>query len=94
VGNNRYILGKRNFDGSVARVVEYMPEHREKQNANAHLIAAAPELYGNAEFLCARLRELESLILDDEVGREYYGHCSPARARLESVLAKARGEHD
>lgn len=64
--------------------------------ANARLIAAAPELYEEAEFLCARLIDLESDILDDEVGRQYYGHVAPSRARLQSILAKARGEptHD
>ena len=58
--------------------------------ANARLIATAPELYQEVEFLCARLRELETMILDDEVGNEYYGHVAPSRARLEMLLEKAR----
>jgi hypothetical protein len=40
-----------------------------------------------AEHLCARLRELECDILDDEVGRQYCGHVAPALAQLEAALS-------
>jgi hypothetical protein len=60
--------------------------------ANGFLIAAAPELYSDAEFLCARVRELENDLAADETARNYYGHVIPALARMESALAKARGE--
>jgi hypothetical protein len=61
--------------------------------STARLIAAAPELYADAEFLCARVRELEGSLTDDsEVSREFFGHVIPALARMESALAKARGE--
>ncbi len=39
-----------------------------------------------ARFLVERLKELECEILDDEVGRQYYGHVAPSRARLEAAL--------
>jgi hypothetical protein len=60
--------------------------------ANACLIAAAPELYGDSAFLCARLREFESELLDDDVAAQFYGHVIPAIARLEDALRQARGE--
>ena len=75
-------------DEPVAR----MHEETRKRKANAHLIAAAPELYSDAEFLCARVRELENDLAADETARNYYGHVIPALARMESALAKARGE--
>jgi hypothetical protein len=59
---------------------------------DAHLIAAAPELYANAEFLCDRLRDLEGYD-GDELLRQLMGHVLPAFARMETSLAKARGEH-
>lgn len=66
----------------------------DKENeANAHLIAAAPELYAMGEFLCERIRELEHSLTDDSsAARDYYGHVLPATARLEMTLARARGE--
>jgi hypothetical protein len=61
--------------------------------ADARLIAAAPGLYADAEFLCARIRELEGEMRDDdEFSRQYFGHILPAVARMESALAEARGE--
>jgi hypothetical protein len=63
--------------------------------ANARLIAAAPSLYADAEFLCARVRELEGdLDGDSHAARQFYGHVIPALARMEDALAEARGGHD
>lgn len=45
-----------------------------------------------AQFLCDRLSELECGILDDEVGREYYGHVAPSRARLSAALAAMQSD--
>lgn len=60
--------------------------------ANANLIAAAPDLYSDAEFLCARIRELEGEMTDDdELSRQYFGHVLPAVARMESCLKEALG---
>jgi hypothetical protein len=68
-------------------------EENARQIANARLIAAAPSLYADAEFLCARIRELEGEMRDDdELSRQYFGHVLPALARMESALAEARGE--
>lgn len=71
---------------------DYTPECQAQMEANARLIAAAPELYEEAEFLVGRLRSLESELGDDDTAREYYGHVVPSIARLASILAKARGE--
>jgi hypothetical protein len=63
------------------------------EDANAHLIASAPELYEDGEFLCARIRELEGDLDDDsDAARQFFGHVIPALARMESALRKARGE--
>jgi hypothetical protein len=44
----------------------------------------------DTEFLCARVRELESSISDgiEEATRAYYGHVIPALARAEDALAQ------
>lgn len=63
-----------------------------RDEANARLIAAAPELVDDGAFLCARLRELENDLADDEVARQFHGHIIPALARLEAAIAKALGQ--
>lgn len=64
-----------------------------EKEANARLIAAAPSMYADAEFLCARIREMEAELTDDgEASRQYFGHVLPAVARMESALAEARGD--
>lgn len=64
----------------------------ESQSANAKLIAAAPELMGDGQFLLDRLADFERELEDDGVAREFYGHVSPAIARLSAAVAKALGE--
>ena len=63
-----------------------------KSEANAHLIAAAPDMYGEAEFLLDRLGEFENDLPEGLVARDFYGHIEPSMARLRAILAKARGE--
>lgn len=65
---------------------------REEAQANAHLSAAAPDLYTEGEFLCERLREFEHVVDSETSYREFCGHIAPALARLEAALALARGE--
>jgi hypothetical protein len=80
------------FKGSAKRGEAYKAPDPEGQ-ANARLIAAAPSLYADAEFLCARIRELEGEMRDDDdLSRQYFGHVLPALARMESALGEARGE--
>jgi hypothetical protein len=62
--------------------------------ANACLIAAAPELAADAAFLLDRLDEFEGAITGDEEVREFYGHVSPAISRLRATIAKALGRPD
>lgn len=59
--------------------------------ANAYLIAAAPELKSEGKFLLARLEEFERDLLDDDIGREFAGHVAPAIARLRAAVLKAEG---
>jgi uncharacterized membrane protein YccC len=44
------------------------------------------DIAAEAEFLCARLRGLESELADDATAAEYYGHVVPSIARLEGLL--------
>jgi hypothetical protein len=44
------------------------------------------DIAAEAEFLCARLRGLESELADDATAAEYYGHVVPSVARLEGLL--------
>jgi hypothetical protein len=58
--------------------------------ANARLIAAAPELLADGQFVCDRLGELDDS--DPEVFvRQFYGHVLPALERLRATIAKATG---
>jgi hypothetical protein len=74
------------------RLLAFTAATCDQSEANARLIAEAPELYDEAAFLCERLRGLESELADDATAAEYYGHVVPSIARLESILARARGE--
>lgn len=62
-----------------------------EKEANAHLIATAPDLTDHGRFLLNRLEEFEHELLDDEVAREFMGHVSPAIARFRDAIAKAEG---
>lgn len=66
------------WETRICRVVEYSNEE-EMQKANAHLIAAAPDLY----------EALESMTVAYEF--EYGTDCPQAR-KARAALAKARGE--
>lgn len=69
--------------------------YRPYSEANAHLIAAAPEIYQEASFICERLRDF-SWTVDannaEDIYRDFHGHVIPSLARLEMLLGKARGE--
>ena len=54
---------------------------------------ADEDVVREAAFLCARLREFESVCDNPECNREYGGHVSPSLARLEMLLAAmSKGE--
>ena len=53
----------------------------------AALQSRADDVEREAAFLCARLREFESVCDQDACVREYSGHVAPSLARLESLLA-------
>lgn len=57
--------------------------------ANARLIAAAPEMKTQSQFLLDRLEDFEGEIESDELVREWFGHVAPAIARLRDAIAKA-----
>jgi hypothetical protein len=59
--------------------------------ANARLIAAAPDLASDGAFLLARLREFEREIATEALAREWFGHVGPAIARFSASLTKATG---
>lgn len=59
--------------------------------ANANLIAAAPDLHSHGTFLLERLNDFEREIQDDELAREWSGHVMPAIARFSAAIAKAEG---
>lgn len=63
----------------------------DQQNANANLIAAAPDLLTEAEALVARIEEWAPDGLNDENFREWNGHIEPPLARLKDAIAKATG---
>jgi hypothetical protein len=58
-------------------------------DANAQLVAAAPALNSDGQFLAERLREFERVVDQPEAAREFYGHVLPALARFEAALASA-----
>ena len=70
-------------NGMIAKVFERYMDRAERE-ANANLIAAAPELY---EAL-ADARELTQALINDG----YTGYIGQ-RGRIDAALAKARGEH-
>jgi hypothetical protein len=63
---------------------------REQRDANARLIAAAPDLLASLEYM----RNVHNPInATDEVGRQYKSrHASTAFAQAEAAIAKAKGE--
>ena len=71
-------------DGNqVCKMTGFERRKRSQMQANAHLIAAAPEMYEELEKV---LRLLKSKPFLDEK--------SEGIARIENLLAKARGKHD
>lgn len=57
-----------------------------------HLTPTAPQpdrdgVLREARFLCERLREFERDLTDPSETNDYFGHCQPSLARLESLLA-------
>jgi hypothetical protein len=50
-------------------------------------VAVPREVLDEAAFLCARLRDLEGSLLDDDAGSDFNGHVAPSLARLEGLLA-------
>ncbi len=75
------------------RQIEQFRQIVEAHNAALSPIQSEPiaspvgELLEEAAFLCARLRDLEGSLLDDDAGRDFNGHVSPSLARLEALLA-------
>jgi hypothetical protein len=59
------------------------------RNADAQLIAAAPEIAEEALFLLDRLREWANDHLTDDNSRDWDGHVEPSLARLRMALQKA-----
>jgi len=58
--------------------------------ANARLIAAAPDMAAEAAFLLERLSDLENGWDDDkDAYRDFCGHVSPSAARLRAILGEA-----
>jgi len=78
----------------VAHISQNPVVGAEEAEANAHLIAAAPEMLVALERLAERVAELESDLNDglNEAVRAYYGHVTPALAFAQRIAAKARGE--
>ena len=57
------------------------------------LIAAAPDLLIDGEFLADRLQELDGASASpEEFVREFYGHVAPALARFRAATVRARGD--
>lgn len=56
---------------------------------NGHLIAAAPDLAIDGQFLLDRLADLE---LPEELARDWFCHVEPALERFAAALACARGD--
>ena len=86
------INAEEGFTDGVAPWEDVSPEEKARY---LRLVTAVGDVYGSelldeAEFLCARLRELECSIFDDEVGTEYYGHAAPSRSRLEAIIGEVR----
>lgn len=51
-----------------------------------HAAETLADIAKEATFLIDRLKEFECGVLDDDVGREYYGHVAPAVRRLEMLI--------
>lgn len=87
-----------NFSGWSASLTEAelaVVENRlpsEQHYRDECIRAAAPDLYGDGQFLLDRLSEFERELADDHVAREFMGHVAPAIARFRAALAKAGGE--
>jgi hypothetical protein len=63
------------------------------REANAALIAAAPDLAEDGQFLADRLTELDGASGDPaEFMREFYGHVAPALTRFRAAISKALGK--
>ena len=62
------------------------------KEANARLIAAAPTVTAEGQFLLDRLADFENRISTDEDAWEFYGHVTPAIARFRSAIHSATGE--
>lgn len=74
------------IDGTIrvnqGNIVITYANHTEESEANAHLIAAAPEMYAMLEGLLKNLLKGEECDVFEK------------DASIESLLAKARGEHE
>lgn len=61
-------------------------------HANARLIASAPDLVETGQLLLDRLDDLEGILRNDEVYREFAGRVVPAIVRFRAAIAKAAGK--
>ena len=61
--------------------------------ANARLIAAAPDLADDGQFLVERLADLENSLGEsaEMIVRDWHGHVAPALARFRAALSRAQG---
>lgn len=66
--------------------------NNENARANARLIAAAPEMAGDGQFLLDRLDDFEREIEDEALIREWSGHVAPALSRFRAAITKALTE--
>lgn len=64
---------------------------REEVEANARLIAAAPDMASDGQFLLDRLSELDFSDEDDVLVSNWCGHVEPAIARFRAAIARATG---
>ena len=68
------------------------PNAMARIEANANLIAAAPTLADEGQFLSDRLSELDWSMDAEGIARDFHGHVLPSLERFRAALAKAAGK--
>ncbi len=90
--STRFLIDENEFKieeecGDHVCTVETSPTSFETDNKHAHLIASAPDMYKALEYVISRIENIEDwwwITCEDRGGLDL--------DRIESVLAKARGE--
>ena len=72
-------------------IVGYDASEKDEEDANAHLIAAAPEMYAALEKFKKQLNRALTCTTEEELGKAVEWICGEGKTLIDEVLLKAQG---